>query len=158
MIYITKPLAFLLIKLYYQAMNVNYLAVAIATIVQFAIGAFWYSVLFGRLWGKIHGFDKLPKETQQKMMKEMGPYYALQVVVTVITSFVFGIFVAYVPSDWNPFGLAFFFWLGFVVPAQVSAVIFGGTDRKWIVKKIAVQSGASLICLEGAAAVFHFFA
>ncbi len=32
-------------------------------------------------------------------------------------------------------------------------VIFGGTESKWIVKKIAVMAGASLVCLEVAAAV-----
>jgi hypothetical protein len=137
-------------------MQVNFLAIILATVVQFIVGAVWYSVFFGKLWGRIHGFDKLPKETQQKMMSEMGPYYGIQAFVTLITAIVFGIFVTY--TSWNPFGLAFFFWLGFVVPAQVSAVIFGGTDRQWIAPKIAVQAGGALACLEAAAVVFHFLA
>ena len=69
-------------------MHINYLSIIVATIVQFAIGAIWYSVFFGKLWGKIHGFDKLPKETQQKMMKAMGPFYGLQAFVTLVTAFV----------------------------------------------------------------------
>jgi hypothetical protein len=133
-------------------MQINYLAVIVATVVQFAIGAIWYSVFFGKLWGKIHGFDKLPKETQQKMMREMGPFYGLQAVVTLITAFVLTIFITYLPQ-WNAYVLAGLFWIGFVVPTQVSAVIFGGTDGKWILPKIAVQAGASLLCLEAAAAV-----
>ena len=51
--------------------------------------------------------------------------------------------------------MAGFFWLGFVVPAQVSAVIFGGTEPKWVVTKLAIMSAASLLCLEAAAAVLH---
>ncbi|HSX09900.1 MAG TPA: DUF1761 domain-containing protein [Candidatus Saccharimonadales bacterium] len=137
-------------------MQLNYLSVIIATIVQFAIGAVWYSALFGKLWGRIHGFDKLPKETQQKMMKAMGPFYGLQALVTLITSFVLALFITYLPT-WNPYAMAGFFWIGFVVPTQVSAVIFGGTESKWIVKKIAVQAGASILCLEAAAAVLHAF-
>lgn len=135
-------------------MQLNFLSVIIATAVQFGIGAIWYSVFFGKLWGKIHGFDKLSKEVQQKMMKAMGPFYALQALVTLITSFVLALFVTYLPL-WNPYAMAGFFWLGFVVPTQVSAVIFGGTEKKWIVKKISVQAGASLLCLEAAAIVLH---
>ena len=135
----------------------NFPAIILATIVQFVIGAVWYSFLFGKLWGKIHGFDKLSKQVQQKMMKAMGPFYALQFFVTLVTSFVLEIFVVYLPHDWNVYALAGFFWIGFVVPAQVSAVIFGGTPGKWIVKKIAVQAGASLLCLEAAAIVLHYF-
>lgn len=139
-------------------MQLNYVIIVIATAVQFIIGAIWYSFIFGKLWGKIHGFDKLPKAVQQKMMKSMGPFYALQALMTFITTFVLAIFIAYVPHDWNAYAMAGFFWIGFVVPTQVSAVIFGGTPGKWIVKKIAVQAGASIVCLEAAAAMLHFFA
>ncbi len=138
-------------------MQINFIAVLVATVVQFIIGAIWYSLLFGKLWGRIHGFDKLPKATQQKMMKEMGPYYGLQVLITVITSYILAIFLTYLPNDWSPYSLAAMLWLGFIVPAQVSAVIFGGTDRKWIGKKIAVQAGAALACLEAGAFVLHSF-
>lgn len=135
------------------------LAVAAATIIQFIIGALWYSVLFGKLWGQIHGFDKLSKEVQQKMMKQMGPFYGLQLVVTIITSIVLTMFISSVAELGvsNPYLLAAMVWIGFVVPTQVSAVIFGGTESKWIFKKIAVQSGASFACLEAAAAVIHLF-
>ena len=138
-------------------MQPNYLAILLATIAQFIIGAIWYSALFGKLWGKIHGFDKLPKETQEKMKKSMGPFYGLQLLMTVVTTVVLSVFITYLPLSWNAYMLAGFFWLGFVVPTQVSAVIFGGTEKKWIFKKIAVQAGASLVCLEAAAAIIHLF-
>jgi len=133
-------------------MHLNYLAVLVATAVQFALGFVWYGPIFGNLWGKMHGFDKLSKETQQKMMKAMGPWYALQALVTLVTAFVLTLFITYLPT-WNAYAMAGFFWIGFVVPTQVSAVIFGGTEGKWIFPKIAVQAGASLLCLEAAAAV-----
>ena len=136
-------------------MEINYISVLLATVVQFVIGALWYSVLFGKLWGRIHGFDKLSKEVQQEMMKKMGPFYGLQILVTLITSFVLTIFITYMP-DWNPYAMAGFFWLGFVLPTQVSAVIFGGTEGKWILKKILVQSGAAFCCLEAGAAIIHY--
>lgn len=137
-------------------MQLNYLAIIIATVLQFAFGAFWYSALFGKLWGKIHGFDKLSKEVQEKMMKEMGPFYGLQAFVTLVTTVILAIFITYQP-EWNAFAMAGFFWLGFVVPTQVSSVIFSNTPKEWMLKKVSVQSGAAFFCYEIAAAVLHFF-
>ncbi len=139
-------------------MQLNVIAIILATAAQFAIGAIWYSLFFGKLWGKIHGFDKLPKQVQQKMMKSMGPFYGIQLFVTLLTTIILEVFIVTLSSSWNSYSLAFLLWIGFIVPAQVSAVIFGGTEKKWIVKKIAVQAGASVFCLETAAAILHFFA
>lgn len=134
-------------------MSLNYLAILIASVLQFMFGAVWYSAFFGKLWGKIHGFDKLPKAVQEKMMKAMGPYYATQFAVTVVTTFVLALFMEALPHSWNAYGMAGFFWLGFTLPTQISSVIFGGTEPKWIVTKIAIQAGAALGCLMIAAAV-----
>lgn len=137
-------------------MQINYLAVLLATAAQFVVGFVWYGPLFSKLWGKIHGFNKLPKETQKKMMKAMGLFYALQLFVTLVTTVVLAIFLAYQPT-WNAYAMAAFFWIGFVVPTQVSAVIFGGTEGKWVVTKILVMAGGSLACLEVAAAILHWW-
>lgn len=136
-------------------MQLNYLAIVVAAALQFVFGAIWYSLLFGKLWGKMHGFDKLPKAVQETMMKSMGPMYLVQFLVTVLMTFVLALFLEALPQSWNAYGMAGFFWLGFVLPTQVSSVIFGGTPSKWIVSKIAVQSGSSLVCLEIAAAVLR---
>ncbi len=138
-------------------MGINYTAVLIATVAQFIAGAIWYGPLFGRLWGKIHGFDKLPKAVQAKMVKEMGPFYAIQFVVTVLTSLALFILVELLP-EFSPFMIALLIWIGFVVPANVSAVIFGGTEGKWVTKKIAVMAGATFVCLVSGAFVFSLFA
>ncbi len=138
-------------------MGLNYFAILIAVVLQFAFGFIWYGPVFGNLWGKMHGFDKLSKAVQQKMMKQMGPYYAAQFLVTVLTTFILAIFIAYLPQSWNVYALAGFFWVGFTFPAQVSSVMFGGTEPKWMVTKIAIQAAAALACIEIAAAVLHFF-
>lgn len=137
-------------------MDLNYLAIALAVAAQFGVGFLWYGPLFGKTWGKIHGFDKLSKETQEKLMKEMGPYYGLQLLVTVITTFVLAIFITNLPG-WNAYAMAGFFWLGFVVPAQVSSVIFSNTPKEWMLTKVALQAGAALVCYEVATAILTFF-
>ncbi|MBI1863276.1 DUF1761 domain-containing protein [Candidatus Microgenomates bacterium] len=135
-------------------MQINYLAVFVASVLEFIVGAIWYMPLFGNVWGKIHGFDKVPKAQQKEMQKSMAPYLGVQFIGTIVTTVVLALFLnGY--SAWNPYGIAFFMWLGFVVPTQVSAVIFGGTDGKWVVTKIAVMAGGALVCLEVAAAVLH---
>ncbi len=134
-------------------MYINYLAVLVATVVQFIIGAVWYMPLFGKLWGDIHGFDQNSPEAQEAMKKGMPPLLITQFVMTLITSLVFALLLNGFPADWNIYGLAFFYWLGFVFPTQVAGVIFGGTRPGWILKKIAVMGGASLLCFEALALV-----
>ena len=89
-------------------------------------------------------------------MKGMMPFYIVQFLVTIVTTVVLALFRGGLPPEWNVFGEAGFFWIGFVVPTQVSAVIFGGTEGKWIVTKIAIMAGGALGCLMIAAATLHF--
>lgn len=126
-------------------------AILVATIVQFALGFVWYAVLFGKIWGKMHGFDKLSKEKQQQMQKEVMPLYGVQLLVTLLTSVVLSLFITNLPSDWNAYGMAFFFWLGFVLPPLTGATMFGGAPEGWIIKKLAIQAGYYLVSLQVAA-------
>ena len=137
-------------------MAINIWAVIAATVAQFVVGALWYTLLFGKLWGEIHGFDKLPKEVQDKMAKDIGPFYGLQLLVTVFSSVVLVILINNLP-DFSPYYIGFLAWVGFILPAQFSAVIFGGTEGKWIFKKLAVQSAGALACTLLAVAVISLF-
>ena len=134
-------------------MAINYLAILIAAVVQFIIGAIWYMPLFGKTWGKIHGMDTVPPEEMKVMQKKMMPLLVVQFISTLVTTVVLAIFITYLPTDWNVYALAGFFWIGFVVPTQVAAVIFGGTKPEWVVKKILIMAFGSLLCLEAAAII-----
>jgi hypothetical protein len=128
-------------------MSLNFVAIIVASVVQFVIGAVWYMPLFGKLWAKIHGFDMLSPEAQKESQKGMAPLLFAQFIVTVVTTVVLAMFLPVLPLEWNPYGIAGFFWLGFVVPTQVSAVLFGGTKSKWMVTKILISTGGALACL-----------
>ncbi len=138
-------------------MELNYLAIVVATVLQFIAGWIWYMPLFGKAWGAMHGYDRLSKEEQDKAQKEMGPQLGIQFVGTLVMTTVLALFVAGLPAEWNTYGIAGFFWLGFVVPTQASAVMFGGTPRGWMLKKTAIMAGGSLVSLMIAAAVLSFF-
>lgn len=132
------------------------LAVILASIAEFAIGAIWYMPLFGKQWGEIFEFQKMDKKAQQEMQAKMGPFYGLQLLVTIITTVVLSKVMILLP-EMSPYMLASMMWIGFVVPTQVSGVIFGGTPPQWIIRKIAIQAGGALACLLVAAAILSFF-
>ncbi len=134
-------------------MDINYIAILVATIVQFIIGAIWYMPLFGGMWGRIHGFESHSPDVQAEMRKGMMPLLAVQFIGTLLTSFVFVFLVNEFPAEWNRYALAGYLWLGFVVPTQVGAVLFGGTAPQWIIRKIAIMAFGSLACLEALAFV-----
>lgn len=137
-------------------MNINVWAVIVAAIAQFIVGAIWYMPLFGKLWGKIHGFDRQSKATQAEMQQQMLPLLVVQLLMAGITAGVLAYFIALLPNE-NVYAIAGWTWLGFALPTQVGAVIFGGTDPKWIVKKIAVMAGGALVCYVVAAYVISLF-
>ena len=138
-------------------MELNYWAILVAAGLQFIVGAVWYMPIFGKTWGAMHGYDQLSQEEQDIAQRGMGPYLVLQFVGTLITTIVLALFVEGLPGEWNTYGIAGFFWLGFFVPTQLSAVMFGGTPKEWMAKKFAIMAGGSLACLMVAAAVLNYF-
>jgi hypothetical protein len=138
-------------------MNINYIAVLVAAVAQFIFSAIWYMPLFGKIWGRMHGFDKVSAEEQKVMTKKMMPLLVVQFVFTLVTSAVFVYLVSKVSTDLNIYCLAALFWLGFIVPTQGAAVLFGGTDPKWVVKKTLIMALGSLGCMMILAFVINAF-
>jgi uncharacterized protein DUF1761 len=137
-------------------MTINYLAVLVASVAEFIIGGIWYMPIFGKLWGEIHGFNKMTKDQQQAAQKQMPPMLVLQFVFTFVTTVVLAKLIVLLPH-YSVYKLALLVWIGFFVPTQVAAVVFGGIDSKWFVKKSMIMAGGSLACLVAAAAILHSF-
>ncbi len=136
-------------------MNINYGAVLVASVLQFIFSALWYTPVFGKLWGKIHGFDKVPKEKQKEMMKKMPPLLAVQMLSTVVTTMVLAIIFANMNNTANAYTVALLLWIGLIVPTQISAVLFGGTEPKWVITKLLIMTAAALCCIMIATAVLQ---
>jgi hypothetical protein len=137
-------------------MNINYIAVLVAAVAQFIFGAIWYMPIFGKLWGKIHGFDKVSPEEQKVMTKKMAPLLVVQFIFTLVTTIVLAFLISNFP-DLSVYKLAFSLWIGFIVPTQVAAVLFGGTNPKWVTTKILIMAFAALGCMLIAAFVLQAF-
>ena len=135
-------------------MGTEVLAIFAATAVMFMVGAFWYMVPFAKAWGRMHGFEKLSAKEQKDMQPKMGPYYGAQLFFTVLSAWMLLTLIVAMPA-YSPHLLALIIWLGFVLPAQVSAVIFGGTEPKYVVSKISIMAGEALLHLQAAAFVIQ---
>jgi Protein of unknown function (DUF1761) len=126
-------------------MEISYMLVAVAVVAQFIIGAVWYSpLMFGKIWSKINGTDHLSKEELQKLEKTMTPFYALQFLLTVLVTVSFANLLVYLP-DLKIYEAAFWLWSGFILPIQISGVIWGSTLKKYWVSQIAILSGMQLV-------------
>ena len=137
-------------------MEVNILAVIVATVAMFAVGAVWYMVFFAKKWGQLHDFDSYSKEEQKAMAAKMGPFYGLQLLMTLLSAWVLAYLMVQLPNM-SPVLIAIAVWAGFVLPADVSGVIFGGTKPKDIAAKILIQAGEALLRLVVAALVISLF-
>lgn len=116
-----------------------------ATIAQFVLGALWYSpLLFGKFWMKVVGAEGCDPEEIKAMQKQMAPFYALQFVITVLYTFVLNILLVNATS-YDPYAVALLVWFGFIVPTQVSGVVWGGTKKELWAKQIGVMTSYQLV-------------
>ena len=117
-------------------MTINWLTLAGVVVLQYIIGALWYSVIFGKQWIDInHPEGKPSKEEMAKLGKEAMPFYGIQLVLTIITVGVQSYFVAMQPANW--FMTSILIWLGFLMPTVVQGVIWSDPKNK----KKALQIG-----------------
>lgn len=137
--------------------EVNFLAVLLAAVASMGVGFLWYSpIVLGNQWMKLKGYTK---DSLQKAQKEMGKLYALSFAVALITAFVLSHvmtmsenFYGY-PKLQTGLHTAFWMWLGFIMPVQMTATIFG--DKKWALFKI--DTGYQLVSTIVMGAVLGLF-
>ncbi len=107
------------------------------------VGFLWYGPILGKVWVKEKGISK---ERLEKEKKEMGKWYALSFVVALVTAYVLAHVMtmsqAYFHYPIMQTGLtsAFWMWLGFIMPVQLTAAIFG--DKNW--KLLGIDTGHQL--------------
>ena len=99
--------------------DVNYLAVIVAAVLQMVLGFLWYGPLFGKMW---MGFMKItPSKVSQQVMVRT---YVWTAVMSLITAYVLSLLVDYMGAKTAGAGLAagFWPWLGFVVPVTAASL------------------------------------
>ncbi len=109
---------------------INWLAVGVACLATFFLGAIWYMALFGKLWQRLHGFT--PEKVKEMQAAKpphiffggmIGSYLILSIAVAVmVTSF--GI-----ASTKSGATLGFFLWLGPAVAIGITSWL--ASDKKF---------------------------
>jgi len=130
--------------------HVNYIAVLVAAIIAMIIGVAWFSrALFGTLWMRIIGADKLTREDLDRMQQEVKPLFAVMFIGTLFSAAVLARFIAWTSLESMGGGLqvAFWAWIGFAVPYALGEAIFGGKDKDLLWPTFFVQAGHRLISL-----------
>ncbi len=132
-------------------MDIYYILILAAAAAQFILGALWYSpLLFGKWWMQIMEMDQVPPADMQKMQKAMMPFYGVQLLLTILFTFVLGMFIRYLQManvGFHAYGVAGWIWLGFIVPTQVAGVIWANTKKKFWAKQITIMISYQLVGL-----------
>jgi hypothetical protein len=123
---------------------INYWAVLGAGVFLMAMGMIWYGPLFGKTWMNIMGVKSMSKEEIAKAQKEMMPYYALQLLLAFVTSFVLYYFVKLIPNR-TGIDVAFWIWVGFAMPMAAGAM--WDTQNGMKLKKFMIIAGYQLVTL-----------
>lgn len=107
--------------------DMNYWAVAVATVINMCVGSLWYSrVAFGKTWSRLVGHDmmKMPKPEVNKAL-------AVTVVGAVIQSTILAVIVnsLHLTTGVEGFKLGLLIWLGFIAATTISDALYA--RRGW---------------------------
>jgi hypothetical protein len=104
--------------------QINFVAVFIAALSTFAVGALWYSPLaFGKLWLEIHGYDQ---EKMKELQASAGRSYAVSFLCYLLMALVLSILVGltgvatFVQGMW----LGTLVWAGFAFTIGLTGNMF----------------------------------
>ena len=126
---------------------INFLAVILAGVVNMAIGFMWYSeALFGKQWMKLSG---LTKEKMEKGKKDLPKIMLTSFVATLVMAYCLRYSVVYGGEYHGTTGVqlgvmtGFFTWLGFIMPVQLTHVLY----EKQPLKLFYIHTGYQLVAV-----------
>src|SRR5256885_12638544 len=98
--------------------NVNILAVIVAAVLTFVLGAVWYSpVLFAKQWMAAQGYT--PEKLEAMKQRGVTRAYAVSVLCYLVTAYVMALLASYTNATTLAQGL----WLGFLAWLGVAATL-----------------------------------
>jgi hypothetical protein len=127
--------------------DVNIVAVFVAAVLTFVLGAIWYSpVLFARQWMDAHGYT--PETAAERRTRGALRAYAISLACYVIMAYVLALLVEYTNATGPAQGLwlGILAWLGFVATTGLTAQVF--SDKRfatWVID--AAYQLASLLAM-----------
>jgi hypothetical protein len=135
--------------------GINYIAVIVATIAGFAIGAGWYSFLFQKQWMAAIGMTEADMKARASGGPSLLPLLAGNVVGNLVMAIVLSALLHSLAAAGlgAAVGVAFLVWLGFVVTVMGVNNSFSG--RKPVLT--AIDGGHWLVVLLAMGAIIGLF-
>jgi hypothetical protein len=109
--------------------GINYVAVIIATLAGFGLGAVWYMIL-GRAWMRALG------KTEDEISRDQGAAKALPFIIALVALFVMSLMLAGLMGHLGDVSVrggvisGFFVWIGFVITTMGVNHAFSGASPK----------------------------
>ena len=142
-----------------NGLEINVLAVLLATVAIFIIGMAWYAKLFVKPWAKEMGYDL--------NMRPSGRMMARNIALSVVGNFLFAWVFAFYLAGWrllpgNPSELgtlafalnsALSAWIGFFLPINLSRVVW--EKHSW--KLFFINSGYNLVATIAVALILAYW-
>lgn len=110
--------------------ELNYFTIFLAAIVEYVLGAFWYSpLLFGKMWMKEMN---ITKESIEKMKDKMWKSYLMTFVGALIMAVALNYFIDALQVTLFVSGalIGVIVWFGFIIPKSMSGVLWCGQSMK----------------------------
>ena len=125
----------------------NWLAVVVATLAFFAVGAIWYTVLFGKVWLREVGIPEEQLKSGANMPLIFGTCFALEFIVCLTVGHMFDFLE---PSDRAKMMIAVGLALGVMAPAIGINYLY---QRKSL-KLFLIDAGHFIVGMAAVGAVF----
>ena len=92
---------------------INWLAVIVAALATFFLGAVWYMALFGKLWQRLHGYSD-EKTKQMQAARPPHIFFGTMIGAYLLLAFTMGVIITSFAINGVSAGatLGFFMWLG----------------------------------------------
>ena len=119
------------------AIDVNWWAVIVAAVVKFAIGAVWFTALFGVRYRALMG---VPEGSSSE---GLVPAMVVQIVGDLIMAYVLARFIGHYEAAglFNGAVIGFMAWLGFVATIMVGSIFY----EKKTAEFVAITAGYQLV-------------
>lgn len=131
-------------------MQINYIAVVVATVVNFFFGFLWYTPLFGKAWAKELGIVVTGKPPAGSLVRGM--------IMNVIGNFFMAYVLAHNDAAWMfvpgmseasslsiILSSGIFTWLGFFLPTDLNTVAWENRSWKFFAINTTYHLGSTLI-------------
>ncbi len=131
---------------------INWLAVIVVAIAHLILGSIWYGPIFGKAWMEIAGMTAMSPEQKKAMQKKMMPMYLLQFALSILTAWVLAWNIGMIGTV-SGIQVAFWVWLGFVMPVVAGNSMWSGKSKKIAWKMFWITTSYNLIAFLIAGAI-----